>query len=249
MRLITIAISHFCEKARWALDLARVAYVEEAHPPLVHLVAIKRAGATGDTVPVLVTPEGTLSDSTDILRWADARAGLGLYAHDEAAPLEDGFDESLGPHVRRWAYSFVLRDGAVTRALLTTGASRRASLAYRVAQPAITSLMWRGLNITDESVERSRRKVEEAFDEVEARLKDGRPYLCGDRFTAADLTFAALAAPVVGVEGYGPPGVKRPDAPPVLEAAFAPLRARPAAEHVRRLYREQRRLVATGGRI
>jgi glutathione S-transferase len=29
------------------------------------------------------------------------------------------------------------------------------------------------------------------------RLSDDRPYLCGDRFTAADLTFAALAASVL----------------------------------------------------
>ena len=34
-------------------------------------------------------------------------------------------------------------------------------------------------------------------------LADGRPFLLGDRFTAADLTFAALAAPVVLPPRYG----------------------------------------------
>ena len=33
------------------------------------------------------------------------------------------------------------------------------------------------------------------FDSVGERLADGRPYLMGDRFTAADLTFASLSAP------------------------------------------------------
>ena len=34
--LITIPISHYCEKARWALDRARQPYVEVRHLPLFH---------------------------------------------------------------------------------------------------------------------------------------------------------------------------------------------------------------------
>ena len=41
------------------------------------------------------------------------------------------------------------------------------------------------------------------FDAIAARLADGRPYLTGDRFTAADLTFACLAAAVVLPPEYG----------------------------------------------
>ena len=35
-RLLTIPISHFCEKARWALERAGVDYEEQAHLQLVH---------------------------------------------------------------------------------------------------------------------------------------------------------------------------------------------------------------------
>src|SRR5207245_725283 len=56
-RLVTIPISHFCEKARWALDRAGVEYVEHPHLQLVHVVAARLAGG-GRTVPVLVTDEG-----------------------------------------------------------------------------------------------------------------------------------------------------------------------------------------------
>ena len=48
------------------------------------------------------------------------------------------------------------------------------------------------------------------FDAVAARLDDGRPYLAGERFTAADLTFSALAAPLVLPAEYGF-GLPRPD--------------------------------------
>jgi glutathione S-transferase len=33
--------------------------------------------------------------------------------------------------------------------------------------------------------------------QVDEALADGRPFICGETFTAADLTFASLAAPVV----------------------------------------------------
>ena len=72
-RLITIPISHFCEKARWALDRAGVEYVEQRHLQVIHVLAARRAGG-GRTVPVLVTAEGRVCpESSDILRWADTQ--------------------------------------------------------------------------------------------------------------------------------------------------------------------------------
>ena len=35
-RLMTIGPSHYCEKARWALDYLGIDYVEEKHPPMIH---------------------------------------------------------------------------------------------------------------------------------------------------------------------------------------------------------------------
>ena len=61
-RLVTIPISHYCEKARWALDRAGIAYREERHVQIVHRVASRRAGG-GGTVPVLVAPEGVFAQS------------------------------------------------------------------------------------------------------------------------------------------------------------------------------------------
>ncbi len=40
-------------------------------------------------------------------------------------------------------------------------------------------------------------RVRGVFTQVDERLRGGRRFLVGDRFTAADLTFAALAAPVL----------------------------------------------------
>jgi glutathione S-transferase len=109
-RLVTIPISHFCEKARWALHRAGVSYVEEPHLQLVHVAAARRAGGRR-SVPVFVARDGeVVADSTDILRWADRRiaASRRLYPDGElgaeAATLEDELDEGLGPDSRLWMY-------------------------------------------------------------------------------------------------------------------------------------------------
>ena len=69
-RLLTIPISHFCEKARWALERAGLDYAEERHVQGVHIIVARRAGG-GETVPVLIADEGVLHESEDILRYAD----------------------------------------------------------------------------------------------------------------------------------------------------------------------------------
>jgi len=243
VRLITIAISHYCEKARWALERGGLSYREEPHAPVLHFRHSKGAGG-GDSVPVLCTGDAVLADSTDILRWVDGRASLGLYPNAEALELEEFFDDTLGPHVRRLAYRYVLEDSALTRRALTTGTSRGERWAYRAMQPLITFVMRKSMNITPASAERSHAKVVEAFDRADALLADGRRWLTGDRFSAADLTFAALGAPVIGPENYGPQGIDLP-APSTLPAAFQevvrPLRERPAGRHIARLYAEERR--------
>ena len=108
-RLVTIPISHYCEKARWALDRAGIAYREERHVQIVHRVASRRAGG-GGTVPVLVAPEGVFAQSADILAYA-GRHGAELYPdalRDEVTALERDFDADLGPEGRRWMYFHLL---------------------------------------------------------------------------------------------------------------------------------------------
>src|SRR6266446_5438595 len=100
-RLITIPFSHYCEKARWALDRCDIAYREEGHLPIFHYLATWRA--RGDrTVPVVVAGATVLRDSTEIVAWADAQRPASLLPADpdarrDALALEDDFDRQLGP--------------------------------------------------------------------------------------------------------------------------------------------------------
>jgi glutathione S-transferase len=75
---------------------------------------------------------------------------------------------------------------------------------------------------------------------VAARLEDGRRYLCGDAFTAADLAFAALAAPVIVPPEYGTPLPAPDELPAEMAAGVRAFRAHPAGAFASRLFREER---------
>lgn len=199
--LITIPLSHYCEKARWALDRVALPYREEAHIPLLHRLWTKRSEK--GTVPVLVHGDRRLADSTDILVHADAVAGGGRLYPREAAlrsevdALEELFDTQLGPHVRRWVYAQVLPDATLIRSLWCRGVPRLEARLLPAITPLARRLVRMAYKISPESARRSLERVRSVFAQVDERLRDGRRFLVGERFGAADLTFAALAAPVL----------------------------------------------------
>jgi glutathione S-transferase len=200
-KLITIPFSHYCEKARWALDRCNVAYEEHGHLPLFHYVETLRFKRQR-TVPLLVDGKNVVRDSTDIIAWADAqRPGtlIPIAGATDVLQIEDDLDNHFGPATRRWAYFHLLPNHDADRHLTggTVGVPRWEKSLLGIARPLAVRFLRNSLKIDEAGALRSRKKIEATFDRIEQILGDGRRYIAGDRFTVADLTFAALAAPVL----------------------------------------------------
>jgi glutathione S-transferase len=250
LRLVTIPISHYCEKARWALDRERVSYREERHVQGIHRLAARRAGG-GATVPVLVTPEGVIGESEQILAWVDARtpADRRLFpaecgARREVESLCRRFDHELGPKGRRLMYVHMLARPDVALSYNNQGVPRWEERAIRAGWPLARRFVERELGIGAGTAAADETAVFQELDFVAELLADGRAHLCGECFGAADLTFAAMAASIVIPPVYGV-ALPQPDVlPPDMAELVNRARAHPAGRYALALFAEHRRAPA-----
>lgn len=200
-RLITFAASHFCEKARWALDWHGIAYDEIGWPPGLHLVLAKSYGARVRTVPILLDGAEIIQGSGAIIDWAESkttdrsRSLTPTKNVSEAKDIEQRADDIIGPHVRRLAFAELLPDHAhlVKQALFNTASGWR-RLAGNMMWPVSWRAMMRLYDLGPDAAAESRARLESELDWLDGKLADGRAHLAGDRFSRADLTVASLLA-------------------------------------------------------
>lgn len=242
--LLTIPFSHFCEKARWALERAGLSFDEEMHLPLF---SRRRARALcgRDQVPVLVAKGETLSDSTDILHWVDRqRLVAPLFPADpaqraEVMAWEERFDKVLGPDARRLIYGSLFTEPGRLKKLLTRNVPQHEALFAKLFAPLLIRIIKRGLKIDGPGVARSRQRLDQLFSDLEVLLADGRTYLVGDTFTAADLSLAALASPILWPAHLEPYLGALEEAPRAAQEVVALYRSTKAGAFALKLY-EQR---------
>jgi glutathione S-transferase len=247
LRLVTIPISHYCEKARWALDRVGMPYREDRHIQGVHRLAARRAGG-GSTVPVLVTPDGSVGESHQILEWVDRQTPVEhrLFPEEperrrEVELLCSRFDELLGPRGRRLMYINMLPQRELVLRFNNLAVPSWEDRTVRYGWPLVVRFIGHALEISPGIETEDEAVVWRELDFVAELLAAGRPYLCGERFGAADLTFAALCAPVVVPPTYGVPLPRPGDLPPPTAALIERARAHPAGRYALELFAEHRR--------
>lgn len=244
-RLITIPISHYCEKVRWALTKLKIPFVEEGHMPPFHKFVTSRVG--GSSTPVLLTKTGAFTDSTDILKYLNSIVSDDdkLYPAEpelckQVEDLEELFDSKLGPCTRRWGYSYVMNDKKCMRSSWTTNVPLIEKVLFPIVFPKMRSIARQKLDINSDSVTKAYETIGSIFEQVNELLSDGRIYLVGDRLSAADITFAALAAPVIAPSEHPMRGSSLEDLPPKMVSEIREFRATPAGTFVLRLYATRR---------
>lgn len=206
-RLITISVSHYCEKVRWALDWLEIPYVEESHSPPFHLIYTRRQG--GKTVPVLVTQQNSFIDSTDILHYLDTIASPEQKLYPQEPSLrqkveqwEELFNQRLGVATRCWGYYYALQQPELIKKMWSINAPWLEKIGLILLEPLMLPILQRGYNITVEGAEKSLEEIKQIFELVSEHLSSSGKYLVGESFSAADLTFAALASPVLRPENH-----------------------------------------------
>ena len=181
-----------------------------------------------------------MAESADIVVYADARGGRIACDDREARALADDYDERLGPATRLWVYHSMMdhRDSSPTP--MTDGVPpwQRTRLGGR-RQGAISAFaVAKILKINDENAVDAERTFRAIFADVDARLADGRRYLAGERFSIADLTFAALRRAARSAADPSTASACRrcDDLPPAMVGVVREHRETPAGRHALKMF-------------
>ena len=158
--------------------------------------------------------------------------------------LEDRFDTILGVEGRRWLYHEVFKDTKPFTPYNLTGVPAWERRVFPFVLAPAKLYINRYLDIDEATVARALKLVDEELDAVGELLSDGRRYLVGDRFSAADLAFAALCAPLIVPVDYGTPLPQPEIMPAAMAARVRAWRDHPAGHFATRLFTDQRRASA-----
>jgi len=242
-----LEISHYSEKARWALAHKEVAHIRRSPMPGMHIpIALALTRGAHHILPVLQLEGRTIADSTAVIAAIEERyPDPPLYPADpeqrrRALALEDFFDEELGPHTRLLPFYELINEPemfAEVASVAVPGPLGNAKGFIGAYARIYTSLRF-GAN-SDEAAAVARTKIAAAMDRLDAELAaNGGGYLVGDRFSVADLTAASLFYPLVAPD-EGPLPADSPT-PPALERFRDGLRDRPGYLWVEEIFRRHR---------
>ena len=236
-----IPLSHFSEKARWALDHKRIAHHRQVLGP-DYLIRAWRATGRG-TLPILFLNGRAIGDSTHIIAALEEHYPQSpLYpdgaARQRALALEDYFDEQLGPALRAAIITPLFRnDPDIALRVLTTGMPDKAYQTLRPLGRIFPAYYRFRHKIRDAKLGADRATVNAVLDRIEQE-RQGRAHLVGNAFTVADLTAASMLGPLLQ-----PPEIQYPlrvELPPYLQEYRATVLCHAAVRWAADIYRLHR---------
>lgn len=243
--LYIFAISHYCEKACWALDYLNIDYEITHLPPGIHKRITKELGAPRSSLPILVADGQVVQGSAEIISWADAAASTDSKrltpdnARDECLEVEKRLDDIAGVHARRYYYSEALVDHPETvRPIFTKDLPIMQKLLVGATWGVVRKRMIDLMNLGPEQGQESKRIVDGELTWIDGMLSDGRHVLAGEQFSRADLTAASLLAPLAVPKEH--PTYANLRLPPNLTTDLANWANRPSLNWVREIYAEYR---------
>jgi len=234
--LLTLPPSHYCERARWALDRHGVAYDEERLAPGAHIRRVKRLGASVTSLPLLLLGDGSLCQGSDrILDWTGMSGG--------DPEIERHLERTTAPLIRQCLYAGLLHDPrSGIRNVLLRGTGTWPTIVGCLTWPLLRRIMAAGMNARQHLLLGLIAQVERELDWFDQTLAERGDHLIGSDFGRADLTAASLFAPIAlpqvePVSGISA-GIRWPRS---LAPAIARWSDRPSLKWVRKMYETHRR--------
>jgi glutathione S-transferase len=238
--LYQFPISHYCEKVRWAMDYKGLDYKLKNLLPGLHLRSTKKM-ASKSYVPILIDEGEQVQNSHVILNYLDDKYPDKSLSPKDSELLEKALewekycDVEIGVHVRRFGYHYLLAEPKTVIPFFTQGGPWWGPLFFKLFFSKLEPIMRKVMVIDEAGANNSEVKIQQAIDTLHEEYKQ-RKFLVGDQFSRADLSAAALLAPLIMPQGYG---LDWPETMPAKLQAFVD-KNEMKLERFRQLYREFR---------
>ncbi|MEE3169467.1 MAG: glutathione S-transferase family protein [Pseudomonadota bacterium] len=223
LKLYQFAISHYCEKVRWALDYKGINHETVNLLPGQHIKTIRRLTGRDSSVPVIDHDGQVVQGSSRILDYLDETFPEHPLTPDDPVEREQALawerrlDEEAGPAIRCYSYHHFLKRPKVVVPMLAAGTPFYNRILLSLAFSRVDEVMRQWMKINEKTAEQSRLTMEGLLTELE-QTYGSRPFLVGDRFSRADLTAAALFAPMFQPAQYPVPWPKAKRIPKDIQA-------------------------------
>ncbi len=247
--LVCTNTSGLSEVARWVLDLNQILHIEEVHPPIISEQKIKVIIGTGKSVdnPVFIQTDRLIYTAESIIQDFDATLpdSKRLFpansdGQSKVYDLYELFTTTFNDSVQRYRYAELFRSKKNALTLLKKNVPFSDRLKYDFGYGGYKKKISRKLGLDNKDAVVFLVEVKKIFNQVDELLGDGRKYLVGNRFSAADLAFAAIAAPVLLPVEYGGAQTKFNEISEEFRQEIIALRATPAGQFVLKMYQEER---------
>jgi glutathione S-transferase len=240
MQLYQFPISHYCEKARFALAYKGLIYETVNLMPGLHSRTTTKFGQ-GSSVPVLKHGDLAIQGSAAIINYLDEIVPARLLTptdpqlRDEALDWERWLDAEVGPHVRRYCYHCLLDHRDIITGFFCTDGPWWGPLFMFFSYKGMAGKMREFMDINEDSAAASLAAMRAALVRLNGEYAN-RDFLVGDSFSRADLAAAALFGPMLRPAQYG---LVWPEVIPEPLASISEEMA-PSLEWARRMYRDYR---------
>ncbi len=207
LTLYQFPISHFCEKARWALDYKDIEHQKVTLLPGLHVGKMKKL-AGRSSVPVLKHGDSIIHGSSEIIDHLDLKFDWNrLTPIDEdqkrkAREWEEFADKNLGPQVRLVVYHIMLDYPDLLIPFFTQDGPWYGAFLMKKMFPKLRDKMRNLMKINEQTAAKSNEQLVKVVDDL-ANHYANHEFMIGNEFSRADLTAAALLAPIVMPDKYG----------------------------------------------
>ncbi|MDC0253596.1 hypothetical protein OAK75_01770 [Bacteriovoracales bacterium] len=215
--LITIPYSHYCELARWVLDISKTQYKEMKYIPVYHAQIVGKlrkkkenrsnssfagqesghhGGRRKYSVPLVVMPNGIIyKDSWEILE---------TFFGAVDKKWKEILDNKIGIATRQLAYYFYLdpKNKSLINNIIKQAITAE-RLFWFLFEKKIRKSMYELMAMTETNIETSKKIILEIFEQASKRL-ELNPYSITEEsnFSPTDLAFCALGSIVILPKNY-----------------------------------------------